>query len=421
MSKLHKNDLLRTFVELEGNPKWSLITEPLWYIPFALFSPFASLYMYQLGLTNKEIGLLISVGFVVQMFAAFTGGVLADKLGRRLSTLIFDFIAWSVPCLIWAFAQNFYWFLIATLFNSLFQITNTTWNCLFIEDCPPKHLTNAYTLGQVTGLLSVFFAPLAVFLVNKYSVVDVVSVIYFISAISMGAKFIILYIFGSETKIGKIRMEETRNISYIRMFAGYKDVFKKIFKSSRMLFVLSFMAIANIFTIAINNFFSLYVTQSLSISDEYIAIFPIIRTVIMLLFLIILQNLMNRLKMKNSLLIGIAFYILSHLVLIFAKQHDIFSVILYTLFEAIAFAIVMPRKDAIMAFYVDVNERSRIYAVFNAGTIAVSIPFGVIVGNLFDANPIFPFIFNIILFLLLSFLVIKLKAIKNYDEETTNQ
>ncbi len=420
MSKLLKNDLVRTFVELEGNPKWSLITEPLWYIPFSLFSPFASLYMYQIGLTSQQIGLLITIGFVLQMFCAFIGGVIADKMGRRLSTLIFDFIAWSIPCLIWAFAQNFWWFLAATIFNATFQITNTTWNCLFIEDCPAKHLTNAFTLTQVTGLLSVFFAPLAVMLVNKYSVVDVVSVIYFISAISMGAKFILLYIFGSETQIGKVRMEETKNTSYIKMFAGYKDVFKKIFTSNRMMFVLAFMAIANIFSIAISNFFSLYVTQKLLISDEYIAIFPVVRTVIMLLFIVILQNLMNKLHMRKSLLVGLSFYIISHLILIITPAYNIFLVILYTLFEAIAFAIVMPRKDALMAFYVDVNDRSRIYAVFNAGTIAVSAPFGIIIGALFDYNPVFPFILNILLFVIMGILVITLKAIRSYDEETEN-
>ncbi len=420
MSKLLKNDLVRTFVELEGNPKWSLITEPLWYIPFSLFTPFASLYMYQLGLTSKEIGLLISVGFVLQMFCAFIGGVIADKMGRRLSTLIFDFLAWSVPCIIWAFAQNFYWFLAAVIFNSMFQITNTTWNCLFVEDCPPKHLTNAYTLGHFSGLLSVFFAPVAVVLVDKYSVVDVVSVIYFISAISMGTKFVVLYICGSETKIGKIRMEETKNISYIKMFAGYQAVIKKVFTSNRMLFVLAFMTISNILAIATTNFFSLFVTQYLQISDEYIAVFSVVRTIIMLLFLCLLQNFINRLRMKNALLIGLIIYIASHLVLIFSNTHSLFSVFIYTLFEGMGFAIVMPRKEALMAFYVDINERSRIYAVFNASTIAISVPFGIIIGGLFDLNPTFPFIFNIFLFLLMSFLVLRLKAISNYDEETAN-
>lgn len=420
MSKLRKNDLVNTFIELKGNPKWSLITEPLWYIPYSLFAPFASLYMYQIGLTNQQIGLLISIGFVLQMFCAFIGGVIADKMGRRLSTLIFDFIAWSVPCLIWAFAQNFWWFLAATVFNATFQITNTTWNCLFIEDCPPKHLTNAFTLTQVTGLLSVFFAPLAVVLVNKYSVQQVVSVIYFISAISMGAKFILLYIFGSETKIGLVRMQETKNISYLKMFAGYKDVFKKIFTSNRMMFVLAFMALTNIFSIAISNFFSLYVTQKLLISDEFIAVFPVIRTIIMLVFIIGLQNIINKLQMRKSLLVGLSFYIVSHLILIFTPLHNVLGVILYTLFESIAFAIVMPRKDALMAFYVDVNDRSRIYAVFNAGTIAISAPFGFIIGSIFDFNPVLPFVLNIILFFVMAILVVKLKAIRNYDEETVN-
>ncbi len=417
MKSIKNHDLVKTFTELKGNPKVSLITEPLWFIPYSLFSPFATLYMSTFGLTSSQIGITISVGLALQVIFAFIGGVITDKLGRRLTTFIFDFAGWSIPCFIWAFANNFWMFLIASSVNAFFQITNTSWNCLFVEDCPKKHLTNAFTLLQMCGMLSVFFSPIAIVLVDLYSVQQVVSVLYFISGVSMALKFIFLYIFGGETEMGKIRMEETKNTSYLTLFKGYSTVAKTIYKSESMKFVILFMALTNIIVIATNSFFSLYITQHLYLNASLVPIFPMVRTAIMIAIVSFLQNVINRFRMKNSIILGIVIYILSHIALIVAPTYNLFFVVLYTVLEAAAYAIVFPRKDALMAYYVLPKERSRVSAVFHAIMIALSSPFGYIVGYLFDINPTYPFIFNIIVFIIIIKVIASSKAIKTYDKE----
>ncbi|MDC7242372.1 MAG: MFS transporter, partial [Spirochaetales bacterium] len=140
----HKNSrgLFSTLIHLKGNPRACVYTEPLWGIPFNLYAPFVTVYMYALGVLDTQIGLLLSIGMVFQVGAAILGGIVTDKLGRRLTTIIFDTLSWSIPALIWAFAQNFWWFLAATMFNSLWQITNNSWNCLLVEDCDESIMVN---------------------------------------------------------------------------------------------------------------------------------------------------------------------------------------------------------------------------------------------------------------------------------------
>lgn len=398
MQKLRNHVLVQTFRELKGNPKWSICTEPLWFIPYSLFVPFQTLYMRKLGLSSVEIGTTVTVGFILQMFFALIGGVITDKMGRRKATVIFDTLGWTVPCLIWAFSQNFWWFLAAAAVNAAFQITNTSWNCLFIEDCPPKHITNAFTLIQMCGMLSVFFSPLAVFLVGKYDVVPVMRWLYFIAAISMLAKFLLLYYFGGETKVGKKRMEETKNLSYFSMMKGYGTVFLTMIKSGKMRLVVYFMALTNIIQISTTNFFSLYVTEELHLSDELVAVFPVIRTLVMLAFVIGLQNLFQKLRMKVSFLVGFFMYIASHLLLLLTPEKNLLLVMGYTILEAAAYAVIIPRKDALMAHYVEQKERSRIYALYNVLMIGISVPFGSLIGWMFEVNPGLPFLFNIALF-----------------------
>lgn len=398
MQKLRNHVLVQTFRELKGNPKWSICTEPLWFIPYSLFVPFQTLYMRKLGLSSVEIGTTVTAGFILQMFFALIGGVITDKMGRRKATVIFDTLGWTVPCLIWAFSQNFWWFLAAAAVNAAFQITNTSWNCLFIEDCPPKHITNAFTLIQMCGMLSVFFSPLAVILVGKYDVVPVMRWLYFIAALSMLAKFLLLYYFGGETKVGKKRMEETKNLSYFSMMKGYGTVFLTMIKSGKMRLVVYLMALTNIIQIATTNFFSLYVTEKIHLSDELVAVFPVIRTLVMLAFVIGLQNLFQKLRMKVSFLVGFFMYIASHLLLLLTPEKNLLLVMGYTILEAAAYAVIIPRKDALMAHYVEQKERSRIYALYNVLMIGISVPFGSLIGWMFELNPGLPFLFNIALF-----------------------
>ena len=398
MQKLRNHVLVQTFRELKGNPKWSICTEPLWFIPYSLFVPFQTLYMRKLGLSSVEIGTTVTVGFILQMFFALIGGVITDKMGRRKATVIFDTLGWTVPCLIWAFSQNFWWFLAAAAVNAAFQITNTSWNCLFIEDCPPKHITNAFTLIQMCGMLSVFFSPLAVILVGKYDVVPVMRWLYFIAALSMLAKFLLLYHFGGETQVGKKRMEETKNLSYFSMMKGYGTVFLTMIKSGKMRLVVYLMALTNIIQIATTNFFSLYVTEKIHLSDELVAVFPVLRTLVMLAFVIGLQNLFQKLRMKVSFLVGFLMYIASHLLLLLTPEKNLLLVMGYTILEAAAYAVIIPRKDALMAHYVEPKERSRIYALYNVLMIGISVPFGSLIGWMFEVNPGLPFLFNIALF-----------------------
>ena len=114
------------------------------------------------------------------------------------------------------------------------------------------------------------------------------------------------------------------------MLTGYKDIFFQIIRSSRMRLVVYIMTLTNILLIATTNFFSLYITESLHISEELVAVFPLIRTIIMILFVVFLQNLFHRLRIRNSMIIGFFIYIASHILLILCPEKNLLLVMLYT-------------------------------------------------------------------------------------------
>ena len=120
---MRNHPLIHTLLALRGNPRACVYTEPLWGIPHVLYSPFVSVYMAALLLTDQQIGYVASTYALFQAIAALLSGAITDKMGRKLSTFVFDILSWSIPCLLWALSQNFWWFMVAAAFNGLNKLS----------------------------------------------------------------------------------------------------------------------------------------------------------------------------------------------------------------------------------------------------------------------------------------------------------
>lgn len=411
-----KHPLINTLINLEGNQKACVYTEPLWGIPYNLYAPYATLYMYALGVKDQQIGLLLSIGMMLQVFAALFGGIATDKLGRRKCTFIFDLVSWSIPSLIWTFSQNFWWFLAATIFNSMWLITSNSWNCLMVEDCPSNLLVDIYTWCTISGLLAVFFAPLAGILVSKATLIPAMRIIYGLTFVMMTAKFIILYFYSKETKQGLRRLEETKDQRIIEMLAGYKDVFKMIVRTPATRMILVIMTIINIGTMISGNFFSLYINKNLLIPESYIAYFPIVRAAVMLVFIFTVQAFINDLSYRPVMTIGAGLYVLSNILLLLAKPQSYSMLLLYMLCESFAHALLIPRKDSLLVLFVDPQERARVLGLLYVLMIAISSPFGWITGKLSEINRMLPFVLNMILYMVCAGLVLFSAPLAQHDQ-----
>ena len=365
--------------------------------------------MSALGLSDKQIGLVASITFFSRAGFAFLSGAITDKMGRKKATFIGDILAWSIPALLWALSQNFWWFVIAASFNGLMQITDNSWNCLLVEDADKRLIVNIYTWVHIAGQLSIFFAPLSGLLVSKLTLIPAMRIIYAFAFISMSAKFILLYKFSDETKTGIIRKRESSGMSIFHLLSGYGGIAKKILASPEMLTALALNALFALTTGVMQNFFGLYTTQNLMIPEYYLSIFPIIRSAILLCFLFFIQPRASKLGFKIPMTLGVIMYVVSHVILLLSPAKsgvaEIFA-IAYTVFEACAHGLVIPRRDSIMVLFVEERERARIISIMTMAVFAVNIPFGYLSGYLSDINRRLPFILNIAVFITVSLLII---------------
>ena len=82
MLRIRQHPLINTLINLKGNPRASVYTEPMWGIPYNLFIPYASVYMLALGVSDAQIGTIASLGLLIQPFFALISGAVTDKYGR---------------------------------------------------------------------------------------------------------------------------------------------------------------------------------------------------------------------------------------------------------------------------------------------------------------------------------------------------
>ena len=414
--RLREHPLISLLMNLKGNPKACILMEPLWGIPYNLIAPFITVYMYAMGVDDRQIGLLLSISMVLQVVLSFVGGMVADKLGRRLTTNIGDFVGWALACAVWAISQNFWIFLVAMLLNGFEQINQTAWYCLLIEDAEQKDVLGIHTWITIAGLLAVFFAPLSGVLVNKFSVVPVVRVLYAIFAITMTIKVFITVKYTKETTRGIQRMAETRSVSMGTMVKEYKNVLPLITKSRSTMQTLAIMVLFQITFIITSNFMSLYFTQNLLIPEQYLAYFPILRAIVMLVFLFAVQQIVDKLRMKVPMSAGLLLYIASQLLVILLPARSIAGIIVYTLLEAVAFGLFMPRKEAMLSLSVNPKERARIVSLLTSIMILLSSPFGYLAGYLSSIDRRLPFCLNIVLFIAMLVVIAKYQE-PRYDVE----
>jgi len=370
-----------------------MYTEPLWGIPFSLFSPFASVYMLALGMTDRGIGLLASVGLALQIVAGILGGPLTDKLGRKRATLIVDLLSWSVPTVLWAVARNATWFYVAAFFNAFVRISMTSWTCLFIEDAPKEKVVHFWTWVHVAGIVAGIVTPVAGLLIDRFSLIPTMRAIYAFAFVSMTAKFVILNILADETRQGKIRLQETSQVAFSRLVAESLRDIPRIFSSRGTVLAIMMLAIHAIYVTVRGTFFAILLTEGLSFSASAVGIFPAIRSIVILLVFFLLIPRLDQERYVRYLIAGFAATTVSIVLLVFAPMRGSAMVSLATITEAIGAALIAPYLEGFVFAVVERHHRARILAVANTIVLLVASPSGWIAGILSEKNKALPFAF----------------------------
>ena len=394
------SSLVSSLLGLRGNGRACVYTEPMWGLSMMLVLPYASVFMLALGVHDEQIGLLATISMLSQVVFGLLSGVITDKLGRRLTTAVFDVVAWSIPCLIWAVAQNFWYFLVAAVINGAWQVTQNSWDCLLVEDVSRSELTKVYSLVKAAGEFSALFAPIAALLVSRFGLEPAVRLLYLNAFVIMTAKIVILYRWSTETATGRLRREQTRGVSTWRLLGEYRGVLGLIVSSKGTLFSLAIAAIVGAVALVNGTFWQVVISQHLLVPDPLLPFFPMVRSILSVLFFFtIIPRLTHARHLQRPTLWGFAVYLAGQVLLVTIPA-PVGSATLSTyallgvclLLDAFGGSILFMLAESLVALHVDQHERSRVMAIQRTCVMLVTAPFGWISGWLSGMDRTWPFV-----------------------------
>lgn len=397
---LRRHPLIQTLRDLRGNPRAALFTEPLWGLSMNLCLPYASVYMLSFGMSDVQVGLIASIYMFSQTIFAFLSGAIIDRYGRRFSTMLFDLLSWSLPCLIWAYSQGFWFFVVAAMLNGMMKITTVSWDCLLVEDAPRDKITHVYSWVIIAGNLSALFAPISSILVARLTLIPAIRILYLNAFVVMTIKVLLLYRFSTETAVGRARQKAVAGLSWGQQMSGYSHALKRIQTSPGTRFAILISILVEIAGMIWVTFWQIIASRRIGVPDTLLPIFPMIKSVLAILLFFTLLGRIQQSRLKKPLYGGFACAIVAATLLVLVPGTGVvgYAMLLLSLaFEALGFAVLHTLRESLVAIHVHPEDRSRVMAILQTTVMLISIPFGYLAGLLSELNRTLPFVLSMLL------------------------
>lgn len=415
---LKATNIIGSFRILKGNTLISVIFEPLWGIPFMIYNFYLSLYMKELGVTDVQLGYLISIGFIFGTVLSLFAGIIIDRLGRKRATLIFDFISWPVAVLIYAISNSFLLFVVATLTNAFWRIVAVSGSMMLLEDSDGTQRLAAFNLLNIINIGTGVIIPIAGIVVSSYGVVHAERIFLLFAAISMSAMILLRNHFYKETQVGLRILEEHRKNpvkNSLKTLLPFKAAGALRYNPTAIMTVYVFI-LFNIYIPlgAFNSlYFAPYMTEVLMLDKPTISVLGGVYSAMMFIVFVFIIPAISRFNKYFNMIAGLGIQALALYFLIVIPAKNLTVAILCITLYALGFGIFRPFIDTLLAEVTEGRERAGMYSIVNTATCIATALIAFVSGNLYVFNPRLLYVISIAILLICGMiLVIFLKSIK---------
>lgn len=389
---------MKILSDLNKNARASLALFPMWAAFWGLVYYYSPLYMRALGLDEIGIGVVSTVATVSAFLCFLVASPLANRFGRKRTTLVFDLLSWTLPMLIWAVAGNYWFFLAAGAINGLSKIVSISWNCLITEDEIPEKVPRIFTMVSLLSSAIGIFTPVAGFFIAKAGLVGTMRVLYAAGAASMAAMFVIRNRLVVETRAGTKLIGEHGGLTV-------RQSLKLFFRSLSRLrgdgnfILLAVVFIATNFIVSLNVFQVIYLKERLGYSDWSVSLVP---------FAVALSNvavfalILPRLKAARGASVLSAFAALNmaaSILFIFIPARALWAMLAVMASNGAANFILTGYRESVFMAESGEHEKADRYSAVQTLTFLCCIPAGYLGGLLYRLEPRLPFVLAAVLYL----------------------
>jgi MFS family permease len=390
---------MSSWKSLPRNARTCIPLEPLWSLFGPMVTYFMPLYQRELGMNEVQMGLVNSVNIAAGLLFYSLASPISNKLGRRKTSMAFDFVAWSLSMLIWAFAKSFAWFLVAAVTNAVVRIVIVSWNLLISEDATETQRATIFGWINVIGTFGGFTTFAGGLLIAGAGLVPAMRVIFIVGAIVMTAMFIVRFIGTRETQAGVLLREKTKHEGFLRLVAQQLPKAGQSLKDIFFLKMTGLYFIANA-VLSIDFFRILYLTEEKRLSSFAVSAIPAVSAIASIfLFFVVLPRLKpaaEKSRLSNSFLLCA---LTQALFIAMPKGSALSAILVFPALQA-AYALLQTFRDTVFMNGTDPEHKSERFSLIQALMLLFSIPMGWFSGLLYTVSPHLPFILASLLYFL---------------------
>jgi MFS family permease len=270
----------RMRLAFSGNVRVLILTEFFWAVPAAWYGFYFPIFAKDLGLDAATFGLVTALGCLIHLPLAPIGGLLADRLGRKLSVMLTDSIAWTFPMLVFAFSKNAYHLVIAVLLNNLYAVAISGWECLYAEGVPRRHMAAALSLRWVAYMMPGITTGFAGWIISQQGTIDGTRLLFIIAFFSMSTGVGIRWFLLKETSPNPKKQMDLSSVSY-------KEALAALWGNNRLAAVLLMQFILFTTGMVMATFFPRFLVDKeggLGLSEALSSIIPTVQAAMLTVF-----------------------------------------------------------------------------------------------------------------------------------------
>jgi predicted MFS family arabinose efflux permease len=389
---------VRPLADLNRNARVSLLALPVWSVFWGLVYFYSPLYMRELGLSAVDIGVVNSVGLAAALACQIAASPIANKLGRKRATLVFDALSWSVPMLLWAAARNVWFFLGAGVVNAASKVTVVSWNCLISEDEAPEKVPRIFTAVTLINSAIGVFAPVTGFFIGEFGLAPTMRVLYAAGGLAMAAMFFVRDAFVAETRAGRVLMAANAGRSLGRSVAAYLRLVAGL-RRDRNFLVLALVFAATNFVAQLNVFQVVYLAERLGYPGPAIALVPCVVALANLAAFLFASPLLAK-RRPESVLAGAALAAAAAAALFPLTPAGAPAAMLALMAANGAAAFILfSYREAVFMNGQREGEKADMYSAVQTVALVACVPAGYVGGLLYRAGPRLPFALAALLYL----------------------
>lgn len=389
---------MKLLPDLPSSSRYTVLAQPFWAICGGILMFYAPLYMKTMGLSEVRIGMINSAFLFFSFIFQFLSSTIVNRFGRKRTLFAADIISWSIPMVIWAIAQNYWFFLAAAIVNSVMRIASVAFNCLLSEDTPEDKRAKVFGLITVINTVPGLMMPVVGIFIDRFGFIITMRVIYLLSAVFMTTGFILRYRFAAETHAGLKLKEKSHGLS---VGSGIKSYVAKVFYSykDKKFVLVACIYVLTSFIFSMGFVQILFINSQLGFGAGTISFIPVITAIVTFIIFIYVNNRTSAVNAKKILSISLIISAAGCLLFIIIPQGSLVLLFIVIAVRQAGSYMVTTHRDAVFMNQAGEYEKSDKFSAVQIVTSLISIPAGYLTGLMYSVDSRLPFIIMAVLFM----------------------